>query len=117
MSTVFRRKKKALQKSARDRGLACTVKTLDLVRALRDYPACPCCGRAYNTEDAGGPQTWSVDRVDPFKGYVPDNIQILCVPCNLAKDRKVGPRYRKMAEWHSAASDLWVRPDLTADLV
>jgi hypothetical protein len=72
----------ARRRAARKRGLEFTI-TLEEVRAL--FPAdrrCPVC-RAVMEHGAADPATSpSIDRIDNTGGYVPGQVQIICLGCN-----------------------------------
>jgi hypothetical protein len=48
---------------------------------------CACCGVIldYVRGKGNNPKAPSIDRVDSSKGYIPNNIEIICVRCNLVK--------------------------------
>ena len=56
---------------------------LDVLRKLGGLEAgCPCCGVEFSSEVK---QRATVDRVEPNRGYVVDNVSLLCQDCNRQK--------------------------------
>lgn len=97
-----------LRKSARRRGLEFTL-TLEQFREF-------CRATGFDAPRKPGPRTGdslSIDRIDPSRGYVPGNIQVLTLAENAAKgveDRKSG-KTRCYVQGRRIEPKGWADPD------
>lgn len=92
---------KAAKRRAKKRGIEFSLKESDL-----DYSGvCPCCKKSFDGPPdktlRTGPRDLapSIDRIDPKKGYTPDNIQILCFKCNRIKSNATIEYLRMVLEF------------------
>ncbi len=58
-----------------------------LIEMQKDTPNCKCCKKVfdYTNFERGYHNTPSLDKIIPNKGYVKDNVQIICNHCNTKK--------------------------------
>lgn len=76
-----------LRARAKRAGVPCHL-TSEWVRQTRWWRPCPICG------DPAG----SLDRIIPALGYVEQNVQWLCGPCNTQKNNATPEKMRQIAE-------------------
>ncbi len=63
---------------------------------------CPCCGDVlvfFPGKSGHLPSSPSFDRLDPQKGYVPGNVNIICWACNSVKTDATVERIEAVARW------------------
>jgi hypothetical protein len=122
--SYFKRRAQNIRVSAKRRGLEYDFSSAQMRVLHMQFPSCPSCAVPFSVRymyDIMGnrrpfmPNKPTVDRIDPSKGYVRGNLQLLCAPCNLKKRRDV-KAFTPYSAWHEAARDLW-RPDLVFDLI
>lgn len=87
-----------LRNRAKRRGLEFDLDVEDIV--LPDL--CPVLGVAMSLGTGSGKRSWqsySVDRIDPTKGYVKGNIQIMCMRANVMKNDASVEELQAFAAW------------------
>lgn len=76
------------KKNSRGRGVPCTISKELIYELLRDHPSCALTGIRFDLKlkqyKLANPFRPSVDRIDPSRGYEPDNIRLVCVVVNYA---------------------------------
>lgn len=92
-----------LSSSRRRATKACVPHTItleDIEAVMTD--TCPVFGhRIGHTPTGGGPGPWSpcLDRIDPAKGYVPGNIQVISHKANVMKNDASPDELLQFAQW------------------
>lgn len=87
-----------IKKRAEERGLPCTITSVDIHKATPDE--CPVFNTPFVFNGRGQtPQTPSVDRLDPVKGYVPDNIAVISAKANTIKNVYKADDVWRVALW------------------
>ena|ERR1700733_10501703 len=61
--------------------------------------ACPCCGKPFNLLAKERDRSPSIDRCDSQKGYVADNMEVICFRCNTLKRDATSGELRTVAGW------------------
>lgn len=87
-----------LRNRAKRRGIEFDLDVEDIV--LPDL--CPVLGVAMSLGTGSGKRSWhsySVDRIDPSKGYVKGNIQIVCMRANVMKNDASVEELQQFAAW------------------
>lgn len=89
--------KKRLLRGAKDRakkkGIPCEITIDDIV--IPEY--CPILG--CKLEVLSGPNSPSLDRINPALGYIKGNIQVISCKANVMKNDATEDELRKFAEW------------------
>jgi len=85
---------------AKKRGIEITITADDIV--IPDN--CPCCGQRLEVrtgplKQGQVPTSPSLDRIDSRRGYVPDNIAVICWRCNEVKRNASAEELRMVAAW------------------
>jgi hypothetical protein len=85
---------------ARTRGIEFTIVQADVVIPEN----CPCCSRKLQMrtgefKQGASPESPSLDRFDPSKGYVPGNVEVICWRCNELKRNATPQELRTILEW------------------
>lgn len=86
---------------ARKRGLECTITRDDVVIPDR----CPIlgielvCGTGVSGRPGGSPDSMSLDRIDPERGYVPGNVQVISHLANTMKSYASKEELVMFARW------------------
>jgi hypothetical protein len=74
-----------------------------LMDSLLKNPNCRCCGKkldlSFKENKKFNDDSPSIDRVNPDKGYVKDNVAILCWRCNKHKQGSNSDELRKIANF------------------
>lgn len=86
----------ALRNNARRRGKPFTISLADYIALWEDHPD------KWAEKCSEGECQWQIDRIDPTKGYVPGNLQILSKRKNVIKYNRHG-RFRMKAHWFRKA--------------
>lgn len=91
---------------SRQQGLPCdaSILTVDYFMAwLRRQPYCECCRTPFNVEfkpnKRFAPDSPSLDRIVPERGYVLENVALLCWRCNNLKRDATWSELATVAEW------------------
>lgn len=72
--------------------------TLDDILPLPSH--CPVFGIPLGNSDRHqNPASWSLDRIDNSKGYVPGNVQVISYAANRLKNDGTAEQHRRIAEW------------------
>ena len=82
---------------AREKGLAFSITPDDI-----DIPTvCPILGLVlrHSTGPGAGPESPSLDRIDPTKDYTPDNIQVISHKANAMKQNATREELNSFAAW------------------
>lgn len=102
----FRKKARYLRGTmsvrAKAKGIKMTISNQLLFDLLRKTTACPCCGSDLNFDHHGTgfhARSPSIDRLDPLKGYVPENIAVICTRCNILKRDATADELVCVARW------------------
>ena len=78
----------AAKKNSKEKGITCTISKNLIHDLLRDHPSCTLTGIKFDLRlkqyKLANPFRPSVDRIDPSRGYEPDNIRLVCVAVNYA---------------------------------
>jgi hypothetical protein len=90
---------RAAKNRARKKGIPCTIKAEDLY--LPEY--CPVLGiklkSNWGTGPGGKADSYSLDRIDPTKGYIPGNVQIMSHRANSMKSSATNEELINFANW------------------
>lgn len=91
---------KSVKKNAKLKNLECNLTLVDLPMPVR----CPILGLdldySYGTKNGKiRPNSPSVDRVDPTKGYVKGNVQVISMRANTIKSNATAAELRKVADY------------------
>jgi hypothetical protein len=102
---------RAARKRAAERGIPCTLTVADVEELIDAFPQCPGCGvTLVRGSGRVQPDSPTLDRVIPDRGYVPGNVIRLCFRCNILK-RGLTPAQMielgQMAERIIEASQRW----------
>jgi hypothetical protein len=91
----------ALAQRAREGGFPCTLTALQIEAIYRRSPNCALCGLRFNYSrfEAGRQDAPSLDKVHPPSGYVPGNVEVLCIRCNSLKGHATAEEHRQIAEY------------------
>lgn len=75
----------------------------ELAKVFEGRPLCEVCKRVLRIDYGHGmqmPDSVSLDKICPSRGYVKGNIALLCAECNVMKGRITDPRrFEMMAAW------------------
>lgn len=98
---------------ARKRGYECTITAKDIVIPEN----CPCCGvklevRNGPAKQGAIPTSPSLVRINPKRGYAPDNIAVICWRCNTLKNDASIAELKTVLTWMErmeTRADPWLR--------
>ena len=83
---------------SRAKGLECTITVSD----IQIPDVCPILGMPLKRNKGAGraaPDSPSVDRIDPLRGYVPGNVQVVSYKANAMKSNATPDELVRFAEW------------------
>ena len=83
---------------SRTKGLECTITVGD----IQIPDVCPILGMPLKRNKGAGraaPDSPSVDRIDPSKGYIPGNVQVVSYKANAMKSNATPDELVRFAEW------------------
>lgn len=82
---------------AKRKGVIFTIEESDIATCSA---ACPICGIAMAVSDfrwAGN--SYTLDRIDPLRGYVPGNVAVICFNCNAVKNNGTAELHERIAAY------------------
>jgi len=89
------------KRRAKQKGLDFNMTVEFVIDLIKNTKICPICKRQLKCGKGSGPipSSPTLDRFIPEKGYMIDNVCILCHHCNLLKNNGTSLEHRQIADW------------------